>query len=184
MWSSLPKDAIPTWEPLGEVEGGASDGLWRRLTLPRLFGMGACMVVRRDAARRIGPFDEHLGPGARFHAGEEDDYAYRALMAGYTVAHTPALYVVHYGFRDNASGAAAEHRLTYDYAYGAVTMKAARLGDLCAPVWIALHLAWMAIDLRHGPKRGPRLAIMAAFARGALASFRLTIDHRRKLYVA
>jgi len=135
-----PMGWIPTWEPVGEVEWGVGDGLRSRLTLPRLYGMGACMVVRRAAAGRIGPFDAHLGPGARFPAGEEDGYSYRALMAGYTIAQTPDLYVEHHGFRDYASGAATRHRWTYDYGYGAALMKAARLGNPYAPMWMALHL--------------------------------------------
>lgn len=100
------------------------------------------MVVRRGAMAWIGPFNAHLGPRARFPAGEEDDYSYRALAARYAVAQTPDLYVEHYGFRDYASGAAARHRRGYDYGYGTVLMKIARLRDLYAPVWMALHLVY------------------------------------------
>ena len=51
---------------------------------------GACMLVRRDLYRRIGPLDEGF-----FWGSEDVDYCYRAHQAGFRVLYTPRPVIVH-----------------------------------------------------------------------------------------
>jgi GT2 family glycosyltransferase len=54
-----------------------------------IFGLGANMIIRRSTLERVGAFDELLGAGAPlFKAGEDTDYALRALKRGFKVATT------------------------------------------------------------------------------------------------
>jgi glycosyltransferase involved in cell wall biosynthesis len=133
----------------------------------RIEGMGACMAVRRNAWEALSGFDEALGSGATFRAGEDSDFAMRALVGGWLVAETPEARVVHHGFRTWDQG----HDLIAGYMYGlgATNMKMLRLGG-----WRAIRplstLAWRwlagspVVDLNHVPPRMPRLA---SFLRGA-----------------
>ncbi len=47
---------------------------------PRARGIGAGMAVRRQPVLVLGGFDEQLGAGARFPAGEDGDIAVRSLI--------------------------------------------------------------------------------------------------------
>jgi len=154
----------------------------------RTHGMGASMYLRRALLRHIGPLDVHFGPGARFLAAEESDYAHRAIAAGQGVFTTPELVVEHHGFRAYEGGAAARQYRTYAYGQGAYLMKMLRLGELTT-------LAWMRSDLweyaRHANlsnlllRRGNTgLANIVMYTRGLCASFRLRVDRRRRLYTA
>jgi GT2 family glycosyltransferase len=57
------------------------------------------MAMYRGAAEDIGPFDERLGPGTRFPASEDSDFAFRALSAGYSIVYEPAAIVRHRAWR-------------------------------------------------------------------------------------
>lgn len=143
---------------------------------PLAEGMGACMGVRVDAWRRLGGFDEWLGPGASLAAADDSDLVMRLLCMGFAVAETPAAKVEHYGYRDWA----AAHRLVAGYmrGYGAVHAKMVRLAGYgaLAPLktvgrrWLAGRPA---IDLNHVPSRWLRLR---EFAKGAATGFSLGID--------
>lgn len=142
----------------------------------RIEGMGACMAVRRTAWHALGGFDEALGSGARFRAGEDTDFAVRALVNHWKVAETPEASVVHHGFRTWQQG----HDLIEGYMYGlgATNMKMLRLGRWRAirPL-SALAWRWVAgapvVDLNQLPPRLPRLR---SFARGALDGMRLPLE--------
>ena len=139
-------------------------------------GMGACMAVRRDAWRELGGFDEALGSGASFRAGEDTDFAVRALVNGFCVAETPDAMVVHKGFRTWAQG--RELIAGYMYGLGAVNAKMLRLGGWRAlrPLWI-LAWRWLAgapvVDLNQKP---PRLGRLVAFLRGAFEGLRVPVS--------
>ena len=62
-------------------------------------GIGAGMAVRREAVLEFGGFDETLGPGAPFRAGEDRDIAIRALMRGWSICSIADASVTHHGFR-------------------------------------------------------------------------------------
>jgi glycosyltransferase involved in cell wall biosynthesis len=53
------------------------------------------LFVRTDVMRRVGPFDEELGIGARFGSGEETDLALRIIEAGGKAIFDPALKIIH-----------------------------------------------------------------------------------------
>ncbi|HSS59971.1 MAG TPA: glycosyltransferase family A protein [Candidatus Limnocylindrales bacterium] len=150
-------------------------------------GIGAAMYVRREAAERVGPWDEQLGNGGRFKACGDWDYAYRLLRLGSRIVLTPAVVVRHYGGRNYKDQAASRLWRSIAYAQGALIMKHLRCGDPIAPVWILVqgkrHLA-MARPLnlvRRG--RSSHLARLAFYVRGLVASFALPVDRKRRLYL-
>lgn len=147
-------------------------------------GIGACMAVRRSVWDAIGGFDELLGAGAPYQAGEDTDFAMRALLRGYSVSESPAVGVTHYGFRRWEEGP----RLiaAYMFGLGAVNAKMLRLGRTRAikPI-VALAWRWTAgkpvVDLNHLP---PRLLRLNAFLDGMRAGFTTQLDRRTGRFVA
>lgn len=141
----------------------------------RIEGMGACMAVRREAWTAIGGFDESLGSGAPFRAGEDADLVVRALHAGWQVVETPDAAVVHHGFRTWAQGRQLIDG--YMYGLGATNVKMLRLAPLTAlrPL-VTLAWRWLAgapvVDLNQLPPRLPRLG---AFLAGAWDGLRLPL---------
>ena len=108
-------------------------------------GIGACLAMRREAALRIGGFDEAIGPGTSLGACEDGEFAYRALRAGYAVAHVPDAVVVHYGFRAASEGA---HYAFETYrGIGGAFARHLRAGDLGAGVVLAHHLGIIAREM-------------------------------------
>ncbi len=178
----------PAIETPHEFEAKAMGDARNRLILPQLTSMGACMIVRRSAARQIGFFDVHLGPGGRFFSCEDSDYTYRTLMAGFSVVRTPHIWVEHYGIRDYSGGAASRHLHTYRYATGAWHMKALRLGDPYAMAWLlrelVLYLSYIRVlNLVRG-QRPNGLSHIVMYVRGLIESFTLRVDRSAKLYAA
>lgn len=58
------------------------------------------MALHRAAVADAGPYDERLGPGTtHFPAGEDNDFAYRLLEAGYAIHYEPAAVVFHRAWR-------------------------------------------------------------------------------------
>jgi hypothetical protein len=117
-------------------------------------GMSAGMAVRRRAILEIGGFDEALGPGARFPAGDDWDIAFRALLAGWHVFEVADVEIVHHGFRSFAEGRA---HATRDWlGIGAVCSKLPRSGRVtrrCRP------------DLGILRSRGPPFVDLLSFRR-------------------
>jgi len=142
----------------------------------RTDGMGACMGLRRSLWERLGGFDERFGAGAPFRAADEGELVMRALVAGSLVYETPALRVVHHGFRDRT----AARELVHAYTYGAGAMMATHLRRRTPHVGRLLAtMAWRwasgrvhdAVRLAGGAHRALRLrAFTQGFIAGALAT--------------
>ena len=73
-----------------------------------------CMAMHRSAYDAVGPFDETLGAGTDLPSAEDNDFAYRLLGAGYTIAYRPDAQVVHRAWRDEG----AMRSLRFDYGRG------------------------------------------------------------------
>lgn len=56
--------------------------------------LGANMAFRGDALRKVGPFDERLGPGAAGHE-EETEMSRRLSRAGFKIGYAPGALVFH-----------------------------------------------------------------------------------------
>ncbi|MCI0337018.1 MAG: glycosyltransferase family 2 protein [Acidobacteria bacterium] len=95
------------------------------------FPMGANMAFRREVFNRIGLFDVRLGAGRFFAGGDETDFFYRALKAGYRLLYAPNALVYHNHDRVNLEQAC---RLEYCYGKGcsAYLLKHALRGDTYA----------------------------------------------------
>ncbi len=138
---------------------------------PHAEGMGACMAVRRATWTELGGFDERFGAGAPFRSSEENDFAIRALLAGWRLYETPAPAVIHHGFRPWEDG----KTLAAGYLFGVGAMYAKHIG--CGN-WRILGILptiakrWAAggsgVDLGDRSLRSVKLA---AFAKGLLAGF-------------
>ena len=62
--------------------------------------IGANFAFTRRTAEIVGPFDEYLGAGGRFPAGEEEDFEWRAVEKGIVMESVSAAVVRHtYGWR-------------------------------------------------------------------------------------
>lgn len=83
-------DRAETISNVGEAWRAAKSGLC----------LGAGMAVRRSAFEDVGGFDQMMGPGVQFGSMEDNDLSWRALCRGWSVLHTPHVFVVHDGFRD------------------------------------------------------------------------------------
>jgi GT2 family glycosyltransferase len=95
---------------------------------------GNNMAMRAECCRRVGAFDELLGPGTRLAAGEDLDYVYRFVRAGYTIDYVPAIAVAHdHGRRTDA--AVAEVRRGYLRGRGAFYAKHTLRGDALVRRW-------------------------------------------------
>jgi len=103
-------------------------------------GRGNNMAFLRSVLRRVGPFDELLGPGAPIPTGEDRDFLYRALRKRCLVKLSPAPVVVHHDFRpwDQSDG---PNGMTASYAAASAYWKHIRGGDLVALLWYLIDVA-------------------------------------------
>jgi len=125
--------------PAGRLLPGRDAGVYRFPTNPFGLGSGFNLAFRRAALEAAGPFDEELGAGSRFHAGEDTDLLYRVMRAGWCVVCSDEITVVHDDWRSGA----AELRVHFRYGFGAGAQTAAHLaaGDRAA-FRIGLQEAW------------------------------------------
>lgn len=150
----------------------------------RARGIGANMAIRRDIALQIGGFDTELGPGARFRACEDGDFAVRCLLAGYYTFETQGSSVIHYGFRTWAEG----RQLTRDafLGIGAAYIKPLKCGKLSVlpllayEFWTyALYPSLRATLTLRKPLNWQRVL---CFLRGATRGLFAPVDGKRLLY--
>lgn len=150
----------------------------------RVEGIGACMGVRTDAWSALSGFDEMLGAGAGFLSADDTDFVMRALLAGYEVSETPAVTVVHHGFRTWAEG--RDLIVGYLFGIGAMMAKHIRCGHWSVRhVLGALAYRW-AFDkpvVEFGFKPGRSLR-MSGFTRGFLAGSFAPIDRRTSQFAS
>lgn len=104
--SVTPEGFIPTYEP------PRRQVLRGRLGKLRDGGIGACLVVRREAALAIGGFDVRLGGGTPLTTCQDGEFAYRMLKGGFALGHEPAAWVLHEGLRPWREGSRYAY-LTY-----------------------------------------------------------------------
>jgi glycosyltransferase involved in cell wall biosynthesis len=151
----------------------------------RSLGLGANFVVRRSVVESVGPFDAILGTGSVFGAGEDTDFAYRALRRGHAVYITRRPAVQHYGQRKGEDLLRA--RQAYAAGMVAMAMKHVRCGDarMLRPV-----LDVFGKGVRDGTRRmlngrrpsGYRMCLWVM--QTAAASLRFGVDRERQLYRA
>lgn len=72
--------------------------VFQKLPRTRDLLYGGAFGADRTVIDRLGPdpFDERLGVGARFRGGEDEDFGYRALKAGFPVIYEPSIIVTHF----------------------------------------------------------------------------------------
>jgi len=150
-------------------------------------GMGASMYLWPARSPHRHRFDVHLGPGTRWPAADDRDYACRIIRSGETIVLTPAIRVCHHGARSLTDGAARTLFRGSALADGAMDMKMIRCGDggsvARALEWIRSYLtSVLSAFLTTGRPRG--LGAVAMYMRGLVESFLLPVDRDRCLYLA
>ena len=139
IWSTveagLPAAATPASLPMsvfGVARERRVSGRWAR---PVNMGMGAAQALRSDWARRIGGWDERLGPGSPdFHGSEDMDFAWRLFQDGATALLSPHPSVVHEQWRSDEQIVALTER--YTSAWAGMCVKQAKLGDPLGAAWL------------------------------------------------
>ena len=128
-------------------------------------GHGANFTVTRTAWGQLGGFDELLGAGAVLHAGEDTDFLWRSLAAGFVVVYTPAATVAHDQWRGKVTGLRMSYR--YGVGQGAVAVKVRRLAgaDAVRPFsagTVGKALAQTRTDLRNRYEYGVAIGLARA----------------------
>ena len=85
------------------------------------------MVTYRESIADVGGFDERIGPGTSFPAGEDNEIAHRFLEAGYAIEYSSDALVYHRAWRGEDEY--VRLRWGYGLGQGAFFSKHARLGD-------------------------------------------------------
>lgn len=140
-----------------------------------LFGNN--MAIPAAVLRRVGTFDEALGPGTSLPAAEDNDLGYRLLRAGVPIRYLPNLIVTHRSWRE----AHQQQGLFRDYGIGqgAFYGKHARRGNfhmvarLARNLWDGCRDAAGAAVLGRGHDLRASLCfsegLVRGFVRGSLA---------------
>jgi hypothetical protein len=134
-----------------------------------LFGNN--MAIPARVMRRVGPFDERLGPGSPAPAAEDNDLGYRLLRAGIPIHYLPELVVVHRSWRE----ASDQVDLFYDYGIGQGSFygKHARRADFHMVARMAKSLwdSWRDAGGAAVLGRGYDLRTSLSFGHGLLQGF-------------
>ncbi len=148
-------------------------------------GVGACMGLQRRVWKALGGFDQMLGVGAPLQSNSEGDLVIRALQSGYFVYETPAVQVIHQGFRTWPEGLILIGR--YWYGTGAMYAKYFKIAPRSS-TRLLLSLAWrwafgqsrVASSLGAHTHKALRLI---SFVRGFAAGIATPIDRTTGHYV-
>ncbi len=170
------KGYVATFEP--------EDAILREFPSPMApWGIGACMVLRRDAVMRAGAFDPELGAGSPIPAGEELDFTIRVLGAGLAVATTRAFEVTHLGVREHE--AARKLFLGYVEGAGAAYAKNIRLRTPGAKRLFARWFAGVSKEVARAALTGRRplgVGLLLAGLRGGYGVWRMPLDSRTRSF--
>jgi GT2 family glycosyltransferase len=123
-------------------------GRQHRLVIP-----GGNIAVSRSFALAAGGYDERLGPGTRFGAGEDHDLALRLLDAGAEVAFVPDAAVLHRAWRRRRE--LVRLRWAYGRGVGAFFAKHLLKRDRWALDALRLHLSARLSGIAHEVVRSP-----------------------------
>jgi glycosyltransferase involved in cell wall biosynthesis len=151
----------------------------------RVEGLGACMAVRHGVWQSLNGFDEMLGSGSRFKAGEDGDLAIRALLAGHWIYETPAVWVTHHGLRRWAQLPA----LIDSYWHGTGAIMAKQISQRqwqILPVLLRLAGRWMLGRSMVGSSLGRqprRLMKLRSFCRGFAVGATVPVNKSTGLYI-
>jgi GT2 family glycosyltransferase len=112
--------------------------------------IGANIAIRREVLRTVGSWDNHLGSGAEFPAGEDTDYKLRLEAAGVPMFSTPSAVVHHTGGRRYGRQILASQR-NYAYGNGALAAKQTLSGDPRGTRWLRdTRVDCLTAWVRHG----------------------------------
>jgi glycosyltransferase involved in cell wall biosynthesis len=78
-------------------------------------------AIPRSAFAELGEFDERMGVGTRLPGGEDNDFGYRLLRAGWRILYRPAPTVIHRAWRSEKARAALKR--SYGIGQGAFYAK-------------------------------------------------------------
>lgn len=147
------------------------------------WGVGANMAFRRKVFELVGHFDELLGAGSGFYAGEETDLTIRAFSRGLKAVFTPDAKVLHLGIRTGAE--AAQLLRGYGIGLGAALAKHRRLRTPRAAGLLTLalrHHGFRSVRNLLKGDRHPGFGLAAAILLGAVRSRRFEIDRERGVF--
>lgn len=98
--------------------------------------MGANFAIRADVAAGIGRWDECLGAGSAFPAGEDTDYKLRLEAAGVPMLTLPAARVLHAGGMRVGIMSVLRSQYAYATGNGALAAKLTLAGDPRGAIWL------------------------------------------------
>ena len=134
-----------------------------------LFGNN--MAIPAELLRRVGCFDEGLGPGTTAPAAEDNDLGYRLLRTGVPIRYLPTMVVTHRSWRRGPD----QVRLYRGYGVGQGTFYGKHLhrGDLHMAARMARNVWDAGRDLGGAIVLGRRQDVLStwAFARGLVQGF-------------
>jgi glycosyltransferase involved in cell wall biosynthesis len=148
-------------------------------------GLSAGMILRREVVVALGGFDDAIGPGSRFPAGDDWDIAFRALRRGWHVYETAEISIVHHGFRTFAEGRAHARR---DWrGIGGVSAKMLRTGHpggMIVAAWeFSAHALWPPFADLLCLRRPRGWARIVGFVEGLGQGLRAPMDRKTLLFV-
>ena len=134
-----------------------------------LFGNN--MAIPAGLLRKVGGFDEDLGPGTAAPAAEDNDLGYRLLRSGAAIRYLPTMVVTHRSWRTGAEQVSLYRG--YGMGQGTFYGKHVRRGDLHMAARMARNVLDAGRDLGGAMLLGRRQDVFAtwAFARGLVRGF-------------